>query len=60
MAKCQANNRGFQQVIEGIPGIGAQMAPALQELAREHNVRICGKDFKTGQTLLKTMLALYF
>jgi len=36
------------------------MAPALQELAREHNVRICGKDFKTGQTLLKTMLALYF
>lgn len=31
--------------------------PALQELAREHHVPICGKDFKTGQTLMKTILA---
>jgi len=31
--------------------------PAMQELARAHNVPICGKDFKTGQTLLKTILA---
>jgi myo-inositol-1-phosphate synthase len=31
--------------------------PALQELARKHGVPICGKDFKTGQTLLKTILA---
>src|SRR3954471_11839511 len=25
--------------------------PAMQELALEHNVAVCGKDFKTGQTL---------
>jgi myo-inositol-1-phosphate synthase len=31
--------------------------PALVELARQHRVPICGKDFKTGQTLLKTILA---
>jgi myo-inositol-1-phosphate synthase len=31
--------------------------PAMQQLALEHNVPICGKDFKTGQTLIKTILA---
>ena len=31
--------------------------PALQELARARNVPIAGKDFKTGQTLMKTILA---
>src|SRR5262249_53410695 len=31
--------------------------PALLELARERNVPICGKDFKTGQTFMKTLLA---
>ncbi len=31
--------------------------PAAWELAREHRVPIAGKDFKTGQTLLKTILA---
>ncbi len=31
--------------------------PALLELARENKVPICGKDFKTGQTLMKTMVA---
>jgi myo-inositol-1-phosphate synthase len=31
--------------------------PALQELAAERGVPIAGKDFKTGQTLLKTILA---
>jgi myo-inositol-1-phosphate synthase len=30
---------------------------AIQELAQEHGVPICGKDFKTGQTLMKTILA---
>jgi len=29
----------------------------MLELAREREVPICGKDFKTGQTLLKTVLA---
>ena len=32
-------------------------APALVELAKERQVPICGKDFKTGQTLIKTILA---
>ena len=40
----------------GAPNLTVDI-PALQELAREHNVPICGKDFKTGQTLLKTILA---
>jgi myo-inositol-1-phosphate synthase len=31
--------------------------PALLELAMENRVPICGKDFKTGQTLMKTILA---
>jgi len=32
-------------------------SPALQELAQENCVPISGKDFKTGQTLMKTILA---
>ena len=32
-------------------------APALMELARDRNVPICGKDFKTGQTFMKTLVA---
>jgi myo-inositol-1-phosphate synthase len=31
--------------------------PALQQLARERALPIAGKDFKTGQTLMKTVLA---
>ncbi len=31
--------------------------PALLDLARERNIPICGKDFKTGQTFMKTLLA---
>ncbi len=31
--------------------------PAMIELARQHEVPIAGKDFKTGQTLMKTLLA---
>jgi myo-inositol-1-phosphate synthase len=31
--------------------------PALFELARKNNMPICGKDFKTGQTLMKTIIA---
>jgi myo-inositol-1-phosphate synthase len=47
---------------EGVPfGNGAPNLtvdiPALQELARERGVPIAGKDFKTGQTLMKTTLA---
>src|SRR5947209_4215814 len=31
--------------------------PALRELAAKRRVPVCGKDFKTGQTLMKTILA---
>jgi len=31
--------------------------PALMELAKQNNVPVGGKDFKTGQTLMKTILA---
>jgi len=31
--------------------------PALHELARRNGAPLCGQDFKTGQTLLKTILA---
>ena len=31
--------------------------PAMYELAKENKVPISGKDFKTGQTLMKTILA---
>jgi myo-inositol-1-phosphate synthase len=40
----------------GAPNLSADI-PALIQLARERNVPICGKDFKTGQTLMKTILA---
>ncbi len=32
-------------------------APALQQMAIDEGVPICGKDFKTGQTLMKTIVA---
>jgi len=32
-------------------------APALIELARDRNLPIAGKDFKTGQTFMKTLVA---
>jgi myo-inositol-1-phosphate synthase len=35
-------------------------APALARLAEQNGVAICGKDFKTGQTMLKTVLAPMF
>ncbi len=31
--------------------------PALLELAERNQLPVCGKDFKTGQTLMKTMIA---
>jgi len=34
--------------------------PALLELARDKQIPICGKDFKTGQTFMKTVLAPAF
>jgi myo-inositol-1-phosphate synthase len=43
----------------GAPNLTVDI-PAMQELAQKHNVAIGGKDFKTGQTLLKTVLAPAF
>jgi myo-inositol-1-phosphate synthase len=40
----------------GAPNLSADV-PALIELARRNGVPIGGKDFKTGQTLMKTILA---
>ena len=40
----------------GAPNLSADV-PALQELARQTGAPTCGKDFKTGQTLMKTILA---
>jgi myo-inositol-1-phosphate synthase len=42
--------------INGAPHITTD-CPALLELAAESKVPVCGKDFKTGQTLMKTILA---
>ena len=40
----------------GAPNLTVDV-PALTQLAVENGVPICGKDFKTGQTLMKTILA---
>jgi len=40
----------------GAPNLSADFA-ALEDLAVKRGVPICGKDFKTGQTLMKTILA---
>jgi myo-inositol-1-phosphate synthase len=40
----------------GAPNLTTDV-PALLELAHQNEVPICGKDFKTGQTYMKTLLA---
>jgi myo-inositol-1-phosphate synthase len=40
----------------GAPNLTVDL-PVMQELSRQNNAPICGKDFKTGQTLIKTILA---
>jgi myo-inositol-1-phosphate synthase len=40
----------------GAPNLTVDV-PALQQLAKKQGVAIAGKDFKTGQTLMKTVLA---
>lgn len=42
--------------INGAPHMSVD-CPALMELAEENRVPVCGKDFKTGQTLMKTIIA---
>jgi myo-inositol-1-phosphate synthase len=43
----------------GAPNLTVDI-PAMLELSREQDAPICGKDFKTGQTLMKTVLAPAF
>ncbi len=40
----------------GAPNLSVDF-PAMHQLAEETKTPICGKDFKTGQTLMKTILA---
>jgi myo-inositol-1-phosphate synthase len=40
----------------GAPNLTVDI-PAITRLAIEQNLPICGKDFKTGQTLMKTIIA---
>jgi myo-inositol-1-phosphate synthase len=52
----------YAAISEGIPFANASPnlscdIPALVELANEHQVPLAGKDLKTGQTLLKTIVA---
>jgi myo-inositol-1-phosphate synthase len=43
----------------GAPNLTVDL-PVMQQLSRENEAPICGKDFKTGQTLIKTVLAPMF
>lgn len=52
----------YAALMEGIPFVNAAPnvtidVPAMVDLAEQQGVPICGKDLKTGQTLLKTVLA---
>ena len=39
----------------GAPNLTVDI-PVLDKMARDEGVPICGKDFKTGQTLVKTVI----
>ncbi|MEE8062208.1 MAG: inositol-3-phosphate synthase [Gemmatimonadales bacterium] len=43
----------------GAPNLAVD-TPALAKLAEDRGVPICGKDYKTGQTMIKTVLAPMF
>jgi myo-inositol-1-phosphate synthase len=43
----------------GAPNLTVDV-PAMIELSKKNNAPICGKDFKTGQTFMKTVLAPAF
>ena len=51
----------YAALMEGVPFVNGAPnltvdIPALERLARDKGVPICGKDFKTGQTLVKTVI----
>ena len=52
----------YAAIMEGVPYANGSPnltvdTPALTELANERGVPVAGKDFKTGQTLMKTIVA---
>jgi myo-inositol-1-phosphate synthase len=52
----------YAAIQEGVPFTNATPnatvdTPALQELAREHHVPVAGRDLKSGQTMMKTVVA---
>ncbi|MGE5314010.1 MAG: inositol-3-phosphate synthase [Acidobacteriota bacterium] len=52
----------YAALMEGVPFINGAPnlttdCPALMQLAAERSLPIAGKDFKTGQTLMKTVIA---
>jgi myo-inositol-1-phosphate synthase len=52
----------YAALMEGVPFVNGAPnltvdVPAMVTLANQKGVPVCGKDFKTGQTLLKTVLA---
>jgi len=52
----------YAAILEGVPFCNGAPnltvdVPALRDLATERGIAISGKDFKTGQTLIKTVLA---
>jgi myo-inositol-1-phosphate synthase len=55
----------YASLLEGVPfANGAPNltvdVPVMHELSRQNEAPICGKDFKTGQTMIKTVLAPMF
>ncbi|NDW09606.1 inositol-3-phosphate synthase [Dysgonomonas sp. 520] len=60
-----SNLYAYAAVAEGVPYINGAPnltvdIPAMWEMAAQKQVPICGKDFKTGQTMLKTVLSPMF
>jgi myo-inositol-1-phosphate synthase len=56
MIYCYASLMESIPFANGAPNLTADL-PVMLELSRRNQAPICGKDFKTGQTLMKTILA---
>ena len=59
LALCSGRHRGGHTYINFTPSLGGSL-PAIAELARYHRALHAGKDGKTGETLMKTVLAPMF
>jgi len=56
MIYCYASLMESVPFANGAPNLTADL-PVMLELSRQNEAPLCGKDFKTGQTLMKTILA---